>query len=180
MKHLALGLLFFIACNALGQMIEQKEGLGKRVVKPSSVNMTAPATKAETTQVLVKMTGVIQKLIQKKGFKSGLVNGPGSATRDEVLTEFHRLFEFAQPSFRRQPTMLTVNTKRFKVIRKNFEIAKTLTEWNFVAPFGPLVSGSKPTLSRRQLGDAVGYFLTRLADLTHSPSHKFSPDLSGN
>lgn len=52
-----------------------------------------------------------------------------------------------------------------------------LVRGGFTGRQGPLVSGPGPSMRLGDFGDAIGYFLLRLAELTHVPSSRFSPAL---
>ncbi len=52
---------------------------------------------------------------------------------------------------------------------------RRLIERGFVPANGPLTS-NKP-LTAERIGDAVGYFISRTAEITHQPSRKFTPAL---
>ncbi len=52
---------------------------------------------------------------------------------------------------------------------------RRLIERGFVPANGPLTS-AKP-LTAERIGDSVGYFISRTAEITHQPSRKFTPAL---
>lgn len=103
----------------------------------------------------------------------------GPATRSEMVDELHQMFLNFRPSLRGRPT--TVPFRNYAIERCNLpppakESAFELLDWGFVAPVGPLMTGSTDSLTPEEYGDCLGLFLCRLADLTHPWSAAFSPD----
>jgi hypothetical protein len=56
-------------------------------------------------------------------------------------------------------------------------VIEALVAWGFVAPVGPLVVGPGDTLTAAQAGDALGYFFSQVALLSHRADPKWTPRL---
>mgnify|MGYP001771091022 CR=1 FL=1 len=59
------------------------------------------------------------------------------------------------------------------------DLASKLRTYRIFSPTGPIALGAK-TLNPAEFGDAIGYFLVRMADLTHTPRKAYSPSIMGN
>ena len=126
----------------------------------------APVTRAEARAVFVRLAKTADRAIPRKGARaaySPAVGASGDLTSADVRAELGRLTDRYAPDFRLVPVAVSGLTGERRV--------KALRMWS---PNGP-ISLSKPTLTVAQFGDAVGYFLVRLGDLTHTPSHRYSP-----
>jgi hypothetical protein len=44
-----------------------------------------------------------------------------------------------------------------------------------VARVGPLATNKSDTIDAPDFGDAIGFFLARMAEITHQPSSKWTP-----
>ncbi|MBX3096000.1 MAG: hypothetical protein KF812_03985 [Fimbriimonadaceae bacterium] len=110
-------------------------------------------------------------------------NGDGPATRSEMVAELRQMFLNFRPVLRGRPT--TIPFRNYAIERCNLPEASRdhafeLLDWGFVAPVGPLMVSGGDTLTPEEYGDCLGFFLCRLADLTHPWSAEFSPDTMPN
>ena len=103
----------------------------------------------------------------------------GNITRDEVILGFVKLESRCHAAFRYKPTAVPFNPQMLKVSGKLRSSVENLVAWALLPKVGALVSGPKDTVNLEVFGDTIGLFLARVADLTHTPSAKFSPFLSG-
>ena len=140
-------------------------------------------TRAEAAVVTIRMDEILKTLVKNPGPAklASVQQGDKAATRSEILERFYVLFERAKPGFQIQPGMQSVDPKKFLGLTAGAKTqAEVLAKWGFIAPVGVLVADTKQDISINQFGDAVGFFLARLAELTHKPSSKFSPHLMTN
>ena len=138
--------------------------------KPKAPGKTsvAPVTRTEARAVFVKLVKVADRAIPRKGVRSAYapaVGASGDLTSADVRGELARLTERYAPDFRLVPVAVSGLKGEARV--------KALRMWSSNGP----IALPKPKLTVAEFGDAVGYFLVRLADLTHTPSHKYSPAL---
>lgn len=154
----------FLAYLVLAQGTERPE---YKVRKAPAAKASAPVTRAEGRAVFLKLQRIADRAL-------GGSRGKGEPTfvaSKEPLTsvlasaEFSRLANRYRGDFKRLPAGLGPKPG--------------VKELRLVSPTGAIGVGKK-TLTTREFGDAVGYFLVRLADLTHVPSHRFSPNLMPN
>lgn len=100
----------------------------------------------------------------------------GVLTRTELVKEFDRVFETAKPYFKFAPRPVKFDARVFSV--KDADARKKLDKlvlWGCVARIGPVATAPKDELALAEFGDAVGFLLVRIAELTHTPSSKWTP-----
>lgn len=143
---------------------QQGEKPGYKVRKAPVVKASAPVTRAEARAVFLRLQRVADRALggSRGAGEPRFVASKEPLTVALVSAEFGRLADRYRPDFKRLPAGLGPNPG-VKALR-------------LVSPTGPIAVGKK-TLTTREFGDSVGYFLVRLADLTHTPSHRFSPNL---
>jgi len=100
-------------------------------------------------------------------------------TRSEIINFYYDLYTKTKIKFRFQPVLGKAEPAKFSLTGTDKTRAVELVQWGFVAPVGPVVASKTPTITVQQFGDSVGFFLCRLAELTHKPSARFSPQLAG-
>ncbi|MBX3118739.1 MAG: hypothetical protein KF784_06710 [Fimbriimonadaceae bacterium] len=144
----------------------------------------APVTHREASTIIARMESVIRRVIHNSSVKgtSKIAADDQAVQRTELLKELNRLFEICRPKFKFTPDMTAYDPKEFTLGNDaNIKaVAGKLVNWGAVGKVAPLVSGSKPTLTVAEFGDAVGFFLLRMSELTHTPSTKFSPAMMGD
>ena len=134
-------------------------------VRPKpAVKTSAPVTRAEGRAVFVRLQRIADRALggKKAAGEPGFSASASPLTATLVATEFGRLADRYRGDFRLVPAGLGPKPG-VKALR-------------LISPTGPIAIG-RATLTTGEFGDAVGYFLVRLADLTHTPSHRFSPDM---
>jgi hypothetical protein len=141
----------------------------------------ATLTVKDMTKAFARADAAMRKVLHLPASapKAAAKAGDAPATREQVVLQMDRLFELARPSFKFTPKRIKydpgmITIKRGRPARKAVE---KLIAWEFVAKVGPLAANLKPTLTLGEFGEALGFFLARIADLTHLPSNKWSPYL---
>lgn len=158
---------------------------GKPQVKKTNVagvDVKAPVTKSEAAAVFTRARKAIASArIAPVAAKSTITAGSAAVSREEVILEMGKILEASKKSIKFIPALTRYEAKSFRVGSAGSKAALAkLVAWGFVGPVGPLATGPKPGLSIAQFGDAVGFFMARLADVTHMPSPKWSPYLQPN
>jgi hypothetical protein len=174
-----LTIVLALGCIAFAQ----DKGSMNAKPKEAPVDLHSQTLTQEDLSVSINRLEVaIRKVLNLEAIKRVDSDIKKPATREQVISEFHRLFSLAKDSFKFTPKKLKFDEKSITIKPKAPERAKieTLIAWQFVAKVGPLATSPKPGLNLYQYGDALGFFITRLADLTHTPSSKWSPYLQGD
>jgi hypothetical protein len=135
-------------------------------------------TQAEARAVFNRLAKVVSPVIKVNLGASPVPSAATPVTRATVVAEFTRLMEASRPAFKYTPRKVRFDRERLTlsdaVQRPRLE---KLIEFGAVAKVGPLAAGDKPTLTISEFGDAVGFFLSRLAEVTYMPSSKWTPAL---
>ena len=137
-----------------------------------------PVTQDEAAAVFTKAEHVMRDVLQIKKATPAFPKGTGPATRAQILKHFAALyaalepkFKFSTPAQRSAPGVMSLKDPQVKLT------ALKLETLGFVDRYGPLVTSKSEGLLPHEFGDALGYFMARVAELTHTPSTKFSPYL---
>ncbi|HRI42654.1 MAG TPA: hypothetical protein PLL78_01040 [Fimbriimonadaceae bacterium] len=103
------------------------------------------------------------------------------ASRLQILEGFWRLYSTAKPKFVFTLTPVKFDAKRLSSVFKGVarERLVTLIQGGFVAPYGPLATGTRSVLTLEEYGDALGHLIARAMERTHTPSRQYSPYLQG-
>jgi len=177
-SFLAIAFLI-VAVLGIGIAQQQQQGTGKPQYKKldaAGVDANSSVTRAEAAAVFEEARRAIKTAHIGGGGKSSIPSDGQAVTRDEVIVEMAKIFEASKKSIRIVPTHDSFDATLLKVgsPAAKAELSK-LIAWGFVAPVGPLATGPKPTISIQDLGDALGFFISRLSDITHMPSTRWSP-----
>lgn len=171
MKNAMLGL----ALVALVASSNAQESLKKRTVTPvpGAVTQTEAATTfARVERAFFRTTRINRSL-------PTMARSDKAATRTEILARMVRLVDELKGEFKFAPKRIVFDPATLTVKGITQAQVERLVSWGFVAKTSPLVSGTQETLKPAEFGDAMGLFIARLADLTHTPSSKWSPYMSG-
>lgn len=138
-----------------------------------------PVTKREMARVFARVEASIRPILATEARPAPTETSAAPASRLDAIRTMHRIFTGAKPRFTLTPRPLPLRPG-VTTLPANAPVrhqAEELVRWGFLAPGGPLLTSKTPAMAPRDLGDAVGYFLARLADLTHLPKPKWSPYL---
>ncbi len=134
-------------------------------------------TQSEGAVVLNKTEETIKSVLQLK-IMPPCAPGSGIMTREQLLDQFAKIitvtepkFVFTPPTIRTVPGYMTFKEAKYR------SLGDRLARMGFVDKVGPLLTAKVPGLTPQQFGDALGYFVSRLAEVTHLPSSKYSPYL---
>ncbi len=183
--------LLGVGCWVLGASLlgtafaQQALQSGKLEIKKKEVNIadTAPVTQSEARATFQHLMLGLPAVAGSKinvGTCS-IPDGANSVTREEVLQEMDRLYQAARPFFKYTPRPVWDDPSAFTIksgpARSDLEY---LAKGGFVAIASPLATSTGDTLTVDDFGDAVGIFGARLADVTHMPDTKYSPNIRGD
>lgn len=138
----------------------------------------APVTQGEAYNVFAKAVAMLNTVLEMN--LAPPVAKPAQpkqpVTRVQVVESLNRLFESVKPKFKFTPRPVQFDKKRLnmKDATANQHLQR-LISYGFVAPVGPLATGPKDTVSVEEFGDALGFYMARLAEVTHLPDSKWSP-----
>jgi hypothetical protein len=140
----------------------------------------APVTEAEVALSVARMEQAIQSVLRITAMPKRPIRASNQvATREHIVREFDRLFELARPHFKFTPNQVRFDATMLNIGAAERPALEKLIGWGAVAKVGPLATSPTPGLTPREYGDALGFMLLRIADLTHTPSSRWSPYLMG-
>jgi len=143
---------------------------------------TRPVTQAEALACLRQVQSALSSVLNVSTSTPGpkLHESKALVSREQTLLELNRLFVACKPKFVIKPARSKYDATRFVLHDKNAKAAaNNLVAWGCVPPVAPVVTGPGESMTPAEFGDALGYFVIRIADLTHTPSTRFSPLLKG-
>jgi hypothetical protein len=159
-----------------------QQGLAHKAKSAASSLSGSPATEAETRTIILRVERLVREVTGSKA-QVGSVAIPSSGRlvdRNEVIAEFWRLYRMTSPKFKVTPRRIDLDEKVVQVWPRLRSEADELIRIGAVANYGPLAAGPGSSLTLFQLGDAVGFFVARMAEMTYTPSEKWDPLLNGN
>ena len=160
---------------------QDQEGLKKTSHSPVSTS-PAPVTRLESSVSFDRIGRLFNSVLHLSIPANGKVQSPNSpVTRSEVIEEFARYYRLAEPTFKLTPKTVEFDVNRIKVdqpsVKKDLMM---LIKRGCVASYGMLSTGTVKTVSVGDFGDAIGMFIARIAEMTHTSSTKWTPYLHGN
>jgi len=167
--------LVVFGCFALLAITSAQESLKRRPV----VAVPGAITQSEASMVFTRIERTFFRLSKINRTLPPLPRSNRAATRSEMLTRMVRIVDELKSEFRFTPKRIPYDASTLTVKAPARAQVERLIAWGFVAKTGPLVTGTQETLNPVEFGDAIGLFISRVADLTHTPSSKWSPYMSG-
>lgn len=169
-----------LAALAVAQDAAKPGQEGKIKVKPEGDVSKEILLHSEMNLNLVRLESAIDKVLSLKT-KSARKAPPEAelAKRETLVMELTRLVNLTKLkyTFTPRPVEFNRNTIQFPSSspqRKNLEM---LIRLGFISRVAPLVTGKDETLTLGEFGHLVGVFISRLSELTHKPSTRWSPYL---
>lgn len=138
-----------------------------------------PLSAAEASGLMVRVRSVVFKVVSGKAPTEKAGTPAGSATRVQLIRDLHKLYSELRPHYRMTPKSRAFESGILSIPAGSPERRQLeeLIAWGFVDRVGVVATANRPNLTAEEWGDAVGFFLNRLAILTHTPSAKFTPAL---
>lgn len=167
-----------LAATTLSVFSQGEGGLAKKS-RPAVSAPAGPLSVAELNASIDKVEIAVRRVVlanrQNPAARPAMEDRP--ATRQEVITEFKRLFEMARPHFKFTPRPVKFDATMISIPTGDPARAplETMIRFGFIGKVAPIATALGPNLTLEEFGDALGLFLARIGDLTHTPSEKWSP-----
>lgn len=149
-------------------------------VAACSIAKDLPVTNAEALAVFHEVDRIAVKVLHaKEQTKIPGETSDSSASRSLIVQCMYSLFVHHRESFKFMPRLNRVERKLLAPGIEPITLAQLseMMQFGFIAPGSSLASKKQDQFSIEEFGEAVGIFLARLADLTHTPDRKWSPYL---
>jgi len=153
-----------------------QDSIKKRTVTPVS----GAVTQTEVAQVFGRVEKTLFRLTKLDKSLPPMPKANAPATRSQILARMVMVVDAVKSEFRFTPKRVAFDSALVTVKSPARAQVDRLIAWGFVSKTGQLVTGTQETLTPVEFGDALGMFLARMADLTHTPSSKWSPYMSGD
>jgi hypothetical protein len=137
-----------------------------------------PVTQAEALKIFTQNQSLLSRALEMKVPGHPMVpNREVPVTREQTVSELYRVYAAFKPDYKFTPLPTKYESGVIKIAAPQRGELLVLVKFGFVGPFSPLAAGPSDTLSVSQFGDTLGMFISRLAQLTHMPTPKWSPIL---
>ncbi len=168
-----IGSVLFASC-AYGQ----GDSLERRKIGAS---LETPATQAEASVALSRLDRVLSRVVGVAIDLPKMPMGDLPVKRTDIIARFDRLFELCKPQFRFTPKKINFDPKLLSlpIGHPQRGMLERLVKWGCVGKTTALSVNKADSISAVELGDAIGLFVLRIADITHRPDPKFSPIIGG-
>jgi hypothetical protein len=173
---LLVGAVCGAACLAPAQ--DAPEGLKKHSAKVIATS-SAPVTQSEARAVFAKAGAAIRKALNIEHAQPPVSIPSGSAPvrREQVIGEMARIYTYILPKVKLTPMPVKYDPAVLKIEHSESGNLNMFVRIGAVGRVSPLATGPSDTLTVPQFGDALGFFLARMTELTHMPSNKWTPEL---
>jgi hypothetical protein len=163
-----------LLCHAFAQ-----DGrLNRAQPKPLPQAPSGPVTTAEVNAFFARVEGALATLPGMSGLKpSARKDSPTPAQREYVIREMGKLFDKVRPNFKFTPRKVQFDANKLVIGKAERPVLEKLIEWGCISRVGVLATGPGPTIDLIEFGDAMGFFVARLSELSHTPDPKFSPGM---
>ena len=176
----AAGILALASAFAFAQEVPQSETKAKAYEPRKIVLSPQPVTKDEAGKIFTQVDDAFIHVMPKLKPAPPHLQGAAPVTREEIIGQFTKIFVATKPEFKFTPKRVSYDPALLTVKDKSSRAElQTLIAWGCVDKVGLLATAPKDTMGVLEFGDAVGLFTARLAELTHMPDPKYSPDLEG-
>jgi len=127
--------------------------------------------------VFAKTDKAMNSVLHFKKAPAAFLGGAGIATREQILAHFSAMYQASEAKFKFTPPPLKPAPEVISLKGADRNLLVKMEVLGLVDRYGPLATSKIDGLTLREFGDTVGYFMARIAELTHMPSVKFSPYL---
>ncbi len=174
------GAAIVAACLVSVAVAQQETQPGKaKAYEPRKIVITPqPVTKQEAGKIFLQVNSAIAKVMPKLRPMPIHLAGEKPVTREEIVNELDKIFQMAKPEFKFTPRKVSYDPSLLTIKDKGTRTKlEKLISWGCVDKVGTLATSSKDTMGVMDFGDTVGLMTARVAELTHMPDPRFSPDL---
>ncbi len=136
-----------------------------------------PVTAREARETFGRMVALLTKVHGQPLGTGSIPLADRPVTRTETVAEMARIYRASEPTFRFTPAPTPYDASKFRIDAMQKTSLGRLVKQGCVAPLGPLATGPGLGLTPKEFGDAVGFFMARLSQVSHMPSPKWTPML---
>ncbi len=165
--------------------LTRSQTLGQNNPKPKQdgstrQNSTSLVTRSEVSAIFQKLDQAVAKsIVQTKSSSATTYPVAGNASRSEIISEFHRVYQLCKPKFKytANPALIELKLITIPGSDPTRKMVEKLILWGFIGRYDPIATSKSTGMLPEDFGFAIAQFLGRLCELTHTPSSKFSPTM---
>jgi hypothetical protein len=155
----------------------QQQSIKPRITTPSVKNDTRPVTCAEGFKVFSEARKLLNTQLKANLPDCTLPRSTSAMTKEQVVAEMCSIRVGLDPQTRFTLKPLKYSAAVLKIGKSEMGNLEALIAGGYVGRVSPLATSPRDSLTLFQFGDALGFFLSRTAEVTHLPSSKWSPNL---
>ena len=162
-------------------MAQSQDGLKKKPHAPALKVGGWPVTEAEANATFSRLANLFGQVLHVQVLPTRPSKSPNAPIdRSAVITEFLDFYRIVEPKFKVTLLDAPVDTARLRVANPALKKgAIMLIKRGCMSEYSTLIVGHVNTVSVFDFGDAVGFFIARISEMTHTPSSKWTPYLHG-
>ena len=152
---------------------------GRPVRPPVSRTLTSdsPVTAREAHEAFNRWGKLLFKVNATPTGAPGFSSSDLPVTRSQVIAEMARLYKASASAIRFVPQAVPFDAAKLRIDALQMPALRTLVRLGFVGRVAPLAVGPGTSLTPKEFGDALGFFSSRLMQISHLPSPTFTPSL---
>jgi len=140
--------------------------------------VTTPVTQAEAHATFARSEAILRKALGMPTAtdRVGIPSTAAPVHRSQVVAEMTRLLSVFDSKVKMTPRAVAFDPTVLRLAeRSQVPNLRKLVNLGAVGRVSPLATGPKETITTSDFGDAVGFFVARIAQITHMPSNKWTP-----
>lgn len=164
-------------------LVFQDPGTPTKPVHPTHMAVAvsnAPVTAREAREAFMRVSAHYTKVSGRDVGTPVIPDLDRAATRAEIVGEMARLYAAAEPALRFTPVPTRHDATKYRIDAAHRASLDKLVTIGCVGRVAPLAVGPDPSLTPKEFGDALGFFIARLAQMSHLPSPKWTPMLKND
>ena len=145
--------------------------------KPTVTVTQAAVTAREAKESIGRLSALIVKVTGAPLGGSRVPAEERAVTRAEVVAEMARIYRASAIAFRFVPSPVAFDASKFRMDSAELSNLKDLVRHGCIGRLSPLAVGPGANMTPKQFGDALGFFASRLMQMSHLPDPVFTPSL---
>jgi hypothetical protein len=157
----------------------QQQGLKKEANATGVSWDPSPVTRGEARAVFTEVRQILNRVLNTSIPASPRIpSGSAPVTREQIVSEMTQDWGLVAGKAKFAPNPTPIEASVLKIAPAERAHLIGLIKLGLVGKVSPLATGPTDTMDAKDLGDAVGFYLSRIAQVTHMPDPKWSPIIS--
>jgi hypothetical protein len=173
--------LVFVAAGLLASIALGAQDVQSGLKKPRPKPVPAAAgfvTEADAKAVFARAEKMIRRITKSTAKVEPIaLSGNQPISRAKTVMQFKRLYEVVRPQVKVTPRPVKVDIAIIRMSEPTKAVLIKLVKMGAIGNHSHLAAGPLDKLTPADFGDSLGFFLARMAQMTHTPSSEWSPPL---